>query len=534
MIQHPFTLEHVALALHQRLQGARLVEAWTQEKYRATLVFQQDNTLHLYVIDVSPDGGSIIERSNERRARSNTINILDGAMLSSLACVTKQPDDRIITFWFESIQVHVELFTGGRGNIVVVRDGNVIESLRENSERKNTAYTVRVFESPKPFLDPLATCLRSLSSSNLRLGPHYAEEVCHRSGIDPDALVNSLTDKEVSSCLQNALQLFEEAHSAKLYYHLSRESTKIFSLIPLRGWSIVEEYDNILEALSATIRDRKRTRGISDKRKVMLKTGESEVRRLQRSIDGMTRDAATDSRSDRYRTWADVILSQGNVSQSGLDVLEYTDEDGSMISIPLNQKLTLIENAQSLYSKARASATAAKSRNERLPQIMAKLDMANERLNRIYAATTNDDLEHGATNVTTETISLRDEANGKFRVFVIDDAHTLYVGKNAANNDELTMRFAKQNDWWMHARGSAGSHAVLRGVTTDKISKSVLEKAAAITAYYSQARNASYVPVVYTQRKYVRKPKGANIGAVSIEREHTVMVKPSLPSDVSE
>lgn len=91
------------------------------------------------------------------------------------------------------------------------------------------------------------------------------------------------------------------------------------------------------------------------------------------------------------------------------------------------------------------------------------------------------------------------------------------------------MKFARQQDWWMHVRGASGSHAVLRGVKGDRIPKSILEKAAAITAYYSQARNASYVPVIYTQRKYVRKPKGANVGAVVVDREQTVMVRPALP-----
>jgi predicted ribosome quality control (RQC) complex YloA/Tae2 family protein len=75
----------------------------------------------------------------------------------------------------------------------------------------------------------------------------------------------------------------------------------------------------------------------------------------------------------------------------------------------------------------------------------------------------------------------------------------------------------------------SGSHAVLKGVTGTKPPKPVLEAAAAITAYYSGARNASYVPVVYTQRKYVRKPKGAAVGAVVLEREDVVMVKPALP-----
>jgi len=116
-------------------------------------------------------------------------------------------------------------------------------------------------------------------------------------------------------------------------------------------------------------------------------------------------------------------------------------------------------------------------------------------------------------------------------VFRLDDVYTLYVGKSAANNDELTMRFAKQNDWWFHARGVSGSHAILRGGGSEKPPKQILEQAAAIAAYYSHARNASYTPVVYTQRKYVRKPKGANVGAVTLERETVIMVRPSIPGE---
>ena len=50
----------------------------------------------------------------------------------------------------------------------------------------------------------------------------------------------------------------------------------------------------------------------------------------------------------------------------------------------------------------------------------------------------------------------------KYREFPLEEGFMLYVGKSAANNDELTMKFAKQNDIWLHARGVSGSHAVIR------------------------------------------------------------------------
>jgi predicted ribosome quality control (RQC) complex YloA/Tae2 family protein len=229
--------------------------------------------------------------------------------------------------------------------------------------------------------------------------------------------------------------------------------------------------------------------------------------------------------------WADTLLSYPQQHERDRTTITLVGPNGDDISIPLNPAHSIIENATRLYDKARSAETAALHREQRIPELQRKINELEERIAKIEQADTIRDIEASSPQrMNTQTHDPRDEAGGRFRVFFIDEQHTLYVGKSAANNDELTMRFAKQNDWWLHARGSAGSHAVLRGVDADRIPKPVLEKAAAITAYYSQARNASWVSVVYTQRKNVRKPKGANVGAVVLEREQTVMVKPSIPS----
>ncbi|MDQ1265677.1 MAG: hypothetical protein QG635_828, partial [Bacteroidota bacterium] len=93
---------------------------------------------------------------------------------------------------------------------------------------------------------------------------------------------------------------------------------------------------------------------------------------------------------------------------------------------------------------------------------------------------------------------------------------------------ELTMKFAKPNDLWIHARGSGGYHAVLNLGKEQKPPKNILKRAAEITAYYSQARNAKYTPVAYCLKKFVHKPKGADPGSVVIGREETIMVEPKL------
>ncbi len=95
----------------------------------------------------------------------------------------------------------------------------------------------------------------------------------------------------------------------------------------------------------------------------------------------------------------------------------------------------------------------------------------------------------------------------------------------------LTTRFAKQNDYWFHARGSSGSHVVLRVENTkEPIPKNILKKAAAIAAYHSKSKTSGTAPVAYTFKKYVVKKKGDPSGTVRLLREDVLLVKPEIPA----
>ena len=104
------------------------------------------------------------------------------------------------------------------------------------------------------------------------------------------------------------------------------------------------------------------------------------------------------------------------------------------------------------------------------------------------------------------------------------------IGRSSDGNDHLTLHMARPEDYWFHAHGCPGSHVVLRrGKGPNEPSKSTLEEVASWAAFHSKARTAGKVPVNYTQKKYVRKPRGAKAGLVYIERERTLMVRPSEP-----
>jgi predicted ribosome quality control (RQC) complex YloA/Tae2 family protein len=104
------------------------------------------------------------------------------------------------------------------------------------------------------------------------------------------------------------------------------------------------------------------------------------------------------------------------------------------------------------------------------------------------------------------------------------------IGRSSEANDHLTLHMARPEDYWFHAHGCPGSHVVLRrGKGANEPSKATLEEVASWAAFHSKSRHAGKVPVIYTQKKYVRKPRGAKAGTVIVEREKMLMVRPVEP-----
>jgi predicted ribosome quality control (RQC) complex YloA/Tae2 family protein len=56
-----------------------------------------------------------------------------------------------------------------------------------------------------------------------------------------------------------------------------------------------------------------------------------------------------------------------------------------------------------------------------------------------------------------------------------------------------------------------------------------LEEAASIAAYFSKAKKQSRVPVIYTERKFVSKPRRGKPGQAICTRERELLVRPRLP-----
>ena len=119
-----------------------------------------------------------------------------------------------------------------------------------------------------------------------------------------------------------------------------------------------------------------------------------------------------------------------------------------------------------------------------------------------------------------------------YRAYEVD-GYEILVGKGDAENDRLTFGLAAPRDLWLHAQGVGGSHVVLRtGGRPDTVPRPVLEKAAALAALHSKARHSGLVPVIWTERRYVRRPRKAPPGTAVCLREQNLFVEPGVKPGV--
>lgn len=113
------------------------------------------------------------------------------------------------------------------------------------------------------------------------------------------------------------------------------------------------------------------------------------------------------------------------------------------------------------------------------------------------------------------------------RELLSPSGYRVLYGTNATSNDYITTRVAKGNDWWFHVRGQTSAHVILvTGGKPDKIQMRDIEFAAKVSARNSVAKHSTHVPVDYTLKKYVRKPRGSAPGLAVYEREKTIHVDP--------
>jgi predicted ribosome quality control (RQC) complex YloA/Tae2 family protein len=111
--------------------------------------------------------------------------------------------------------------------------------------------------------------------------------------------------------------------------------------------------------------------------------------------------------------------------------------------------------------------------------------------------------------------------------FTSPDGMLVLVGRNAADNDLLSVRLAAPRDFWFHVAAGSGSHVVVRNpADLERLPRDTARFAAALAAGHSKARAGGRVAVHWTRCSEVRKARGSPPGEVTLGRYETMTVAP--------
>ena len=541
MLQNYYTLLKLKEEISS-LIGMKIIECFSQEKDTITFVFFDGNKeVYLYFTNAH-FASALFIYANMVRAKNNSVDLckeLLGEYLQDICIIEKE---RIIELRFINHKIICHIFGAGNANLFLCNKNNKILFALNNSQNLiKSDYKEIEKNITNNYADNNFTIIDYLTKSNFSFGKFYAMQFCYMNGLvenqEYSKFFNELSESEKNNLNTKATEFVNILLEQKQYYILNNNNNKIFSLIPLNNYEVVKTFDSISAAIKYQYVQNTIERRKNEVIKELLPKLKRDERKILKTIDICSNINESLERANKYKNYAELLLSQPNPKQRIPDQIELQNWNNNTINIPLDGKFTLLENANKYFTKARKATDEASYREKRLPMLKEKLEQIQNAIERINATDNITELEKIKKEFIKKSIVIMQTEERpiatKFRTFELGEGYTIYVGKNAQNNDELTLKFAKPNDVWLHAKGVGGSHCVVKGGNSDgKLPKPILTKAAEITAYYSGAKNSKYTPVTYTQKKYVHKPKGAKQGLVMLEKQTTIMVEPKAPASL--
>ncbi|CAM3248764.1 NFACT RNA binding domain-containing protein [Vagococcus fessus] len=204
-------------------------------------------------------------------------------------------------------------------------------------------------------------------------------------------------------------------------------------------------------------------------------------------------------------------------------------EENTPITISLREDLSPSQNAQKYFQKYGKLKNSVKIIEEQLKIAEQEVNYLDSVLSQLELATPSEvdyikeELISEKYIRPTKQQKAKKNQKSKPEKYMSTDGTIILVGKNNLQNDQLTLKTADKNHYWLHAKDIPGSHVIVQSAEP---SEKTLIEAANLAAYYSKFRLSSSVPVDYVRVKHIKKPNGSKPGYVIYENQKTLFVTP--------
>jgi predicted ribosome quality control (RQC) complex YloA/Tae2 family protein len=493
---------------------------------------------------------SLLARKHLRNARIRTVRQPRLERVFELDCEQRDPSGRLYR-----VLLIVEAM-GRRSNLVLVaEDGTILDAARRAPPSRNPRRPVlpHLRYEPPPAQDRLLpaeisaeslaagargqTLARYLSDRVAGLSPLAGRELAFRAVGDVHATLEAAEWAVVARSTSDFLAMVDTHQWEPT---LATDAEGPIDYAPYRlshlaaAGAALTDFASISAAIEAYYARRseagpvRRGDALAAERKALLEPIDRATQSLDRRIAALEHQLETGhAQRDPLRRAGEAILAHQADLPVGSKELVLDGE-----RFDLDPRLSAVDNAQAYFARYRRAREAearvpelldeARLRAALLADLRALVEVADQMdavraLRReVAAATGREQPGPRARNAPKAT---------PYRRVALGDGWEALVGTSAAGNAAVTFDVAEADDLWLHARGVAGAHVILRthgGTPPDE----VVEAAAQLAAGRSAARAASAVEVDVAPRRYVKKiPKGPP-GLVRYTNERTIRVAP--------
>lgn len=562
-------LGFVARELDALLKDGRIDRVIQPEKDEIHLVIRAQGANHILVLSASPNAARVHLTAHKKTGPMEPpmLCMLLRKQLGSgrILAVRRVAGDRILEIDITALNelgdtvartLVVELM-GRHSNIILKNeDGRIVDAARHvgedisrvrqvlpglpyaypPSQGKLNPETASVEEIEQALCAAGGKLAKAIGAAIAGFSPQAAREAAARIGIDGDALLAELNLHDVAQALYAYLCEMPTLGPCVVIKNEDDVPMDVYPFPqahqPLARYDAYEQGPSA--ALDAYFYERDRRDRMNQRASALSHTLKNHIERCEKKIAIQIEALSSAARMEEYRQYGELIqanLYRLKKGEPTAEVENYYSEDCAPISIPMDVALSPAQNAQryfKLYQKARGARTLAAEQKAKTEQELEYLEQMLDDLRKCTDANGLSELRSmleasGHVRKTVSRVKERKATPSQPMKFLSSDGIEIEVGKNALQNERLTMG-AKGDETWLHAQKMPGSHVIIHSLCPPP--EKTLEEALMLAAYYSKGVRSAQVPIDVTLRRYIKKPGGTPAGFVIYTHQTTYYITP--------
>jgi predicted ribosome quality control (RQC) complex YloA/Tae2 family protein len=506
---------------------------------------------------------------------------LTGLALVSIEAIA--PWERVLDLQFgrrpgepASFHLYVEIM-GKYSNVILTGAENLIVTTAHQVSSQQS--TIRTIQTGQPYeLPPALTgtppslsepqerwqervslvpgaLQRQMLKSYRGLSPALVRSMSQAAGLDPDQSTDSLKASDWQQLFQRWQEWLQTLGIGDREQELKVENSNLqpsnfqpsnfqpgwtdqgYSVM---GWGLVKPAKNLQTLLNEYYSAELNQQEFAQLRHQLTQRVSNMLGKLRQKASTFEERLQQSDQADEHRQQADLLMAHLQNWEPGMKTITLADfETNQPVTIPLNPEKNAVQNAQALYKRHQKLKRARNAVEPLLKEVqeeiqyleqveasLAQLDLYNspEDLQTLQEIR-EEVIQQGYLDAPEQRSRDVSDASEPYR-YRTPSGFELLIGRNNRQNDQLTFRTAGDYDLWFHTQEIPGSHVLLRLEPGTVPEEADLQFAADLAAHYSRGRQSDQVPVVYTQPKYIYKPKGAKPGMAIYKQERILWGRP--------